>query len=71
METSMIKIALSGLVGFALGAGVTSVPSVTGIGRDRAAVVERGVASAPAAVDPAELMKNAKDLETTEISSHF
>ncbi len=61
----MIKIALSGLVGFALGATVTSVPIITH--HENAAVEAR----APASVDPFALTKNAKDLGETEVLNYF
>lgn len=61
----MIKIALSGLVGFALGATVTSVPIVA---QQKNAALE---ARAPVSVDPFALTKDAKGLVDTEVLNYF
>jgi hypothetical protein len=62
----MIKTALSGLVGIAIGIAVTSAaPLLTrGYGETAAAAV-RSADVAPA-IDPSALMRNAKDLPATQ-----
>jgi hypothetical protein len=66
----MIKIALSGLVGFAIGAAVASVP-VTGAHHETVGVAARPVETGPASVDPFALTQDAKDLVATDVSNYF
>lgn len=67
----MIKIALAGLVGFAIGATVTSVPVTTHIQHETAAVAAGAAQSGSASVDPFALTQDAKGLVATEVSNYF
>ncbi len=67
----MMKIALSGFVGFAIGAAaVGSMPIIAGAQHEKA-VAARAAESEAAWVDPFALMKRAKDLAATEVSNYF
>lgn len=67
----MIKIALSGLVGLAIGATVTSVPVMLHSHQETVGVAARAVELGPAWVDPFALTQDAKDLPTTDVSNYF
>ncbi len=65
----MMKIALSGFVGFAIGATVSTVPLIRSAQHE--AIAARSGGSEPASVDPFALTKGAKDLVATEVSNYF
>ena len=67
----MIKIALSGLVGFAIGAAVASVPDMTSAHHETGGVAARATESGPASVDPFALTQDAKNLVATDVSNYF
>jgi hypothetical protein len=66
----MIKIALSGLVGFALGATMTFGPVIMRH-QETVGVASRAIESGPASVDPFALTQDAKDLPTTVVLHYF
>ena len=67
----MVKIALSGLIGFAIGAGVVSVPVITRAHYETVGVAAPPVETGPASVDPFALTQDAKDLVATDVSNYF
>jgi len=67
----MIKIAVSGLAGIAIGVAVTSAaPALTHSSSDTIGAV-RTTDAQPVAVDPYTLMLHAKDLPATEVMVLF
>ena len=67
----MIKIAVSGLVGFAIGAGVTSTPVLTLAHHETVGASARAAGSSPASVDPFALTRDSKDLVPTDVVNYF